>query len=136
MNEVLLVYVWGIYEQFSWLVGFSFILGVITLFAYGFSYLWENDYSPHYREDEEVKQSFKDKLNYFRDVCKKLLGVSTIILVVNSFIPTRNVAVMMVSAPTIVKLAGDVADSNTTKRLVGILDSSLALLEKKVGEVD
>ena len=121
-NPVLLIYLWGIYEQVGKVVGaILFIVPVISAMVVVVFFLGE------FNEDEEISKKVYKVLTRTAIVWSVLVGLNTLT-------PSRNTTVMMVSAPTIIEVTRDIKDSNTTKRLVNILDDSLRILEKKIKE--
>jgi len=80
-------------------------------------------------EDNSFKT--KESLEKFKKYVIRYYVIFFIIVLVNTFLPSRNTAIMMFSAGPIINTAKDIKDSNRTKSIVNILDNSIKYLEKK-----
>ena len=115
-NPILLIYLWGIYEQVGNLIIVIMALVAIYILVILITLLPEND------------------LDRLKNIKLPAIIFLTL-LVLQALTPTRNIAVMMVSAPTILEVAQNIKDSNRTAKLTTILDNSLNFLEKKSKEL-
>jgi hypothetical protein len=113
--EILLVYLYGIYDSIASLVdGFAF-LSIFSIFVNGV-----------------IGGVIKDDVLHF----KKYMYIKTAIflVIVNVLIPPKEIAVAMVAAPTVVKTVNNIVDSNRTAKMVSIIDLSLDKVIKKLEE--
>jgi hypothetical protein len=125
MNEVLLVYLWGIWDNLSTLVLILTLLVVGTVVVLMFNAWISAELDNH--------EKMADELSFI--LARKLKWWVVALVLLHTLMPSKNILVLMVAAPTIVKVAHDVADSNRTQAILNILDNSISYLEKKSKEL-
>ena len=125
MNEVLLVNIWGIWDNLSMLVLILTLLVVGTVIVLIFN-AWIND---EFDGNEKLTDEHSFRL------ARKLKWWVVALVLLHTLMPSKNTFVLMVAAPSVVQIANDVADSNRTKSIVNILDNSINYLEKKSEEL-
>ena len=133
----LLAYLWFTMGNLGTLWNISLLLLlVIVVIWYSFNILstngllWIsmdiNEASKPSTFEEELTNAVKNKPKLFL-----LTKILTFMLIVNTFIPSRNQMLIIFSAKPLIKSGINIADSNTTKSIGIILNNSLKYLEKK-----
>ena len=137
----LLAYLWFTMGNLETLWDISLLLLlVIVVIWYSFNILstggvlWIsmdiNEASKPSTFEEELTNAVKNKPKLFL-----LTKILAFMLVVNTFIPSRNQMLIIFSAKPLIKsginISNNIADSNTTKSIGIILNNSLKYLEKK-----
>ena len=125
MNEVLLIYIYGIWDNLYLLTKLGAFFTTLSLLLLVFIALINSN-------DKGTKVS--DEPNF--SLAMKFNWPAIIFMTVYTLMPSKNILVLMVAAPTIVQIANDAADSNRTKSIVNILDNSINYLEKKSKELE
>lgn len=130
--EILLVYLYGIYDSVSSVIGASMIIigmASVTALAVHFS---SKDLASLYDEKEEKHKEHMKKASS----AKRFILIKTfiVLLILDVLIPPKEIAVAMVAAPTVVKTVNSIVDSNRTTKMVNIIDLSLDKVIKKLEE--
>jgi uncharacterized membrane protein YjgN (DUF898 family) len=125
MNEVLLIYIYSIWDNLSTLVLILTLLVVGTVIVLIFN-AWIN---AEFDGNEKLTDEHSFRL------ARKLKWWVVALVLLHTLMPSKNTFVLMVAAPSVVQIANDVADSNRTKSIVNILDNSINYLEKKSEEL-
>lgn len=127
MNAILLIYLWGIYDNIVavFIVILLFLMVLIVILGVTLSSLEEGRLS---EREKQLKILHKKWI-------KRLAIVGGILIVLNVLIPPKNIAVMMYATPTAIEALQSISDSNRTQTIVDILDNSLTYLETKSREL-
>jgi heme/copper-type cytochrome/quinol oxidase subunit 2 len=124
-HPVLLIYLYGIYDSIEDLLTGMTVIGmflmlVITLLIA----MWY--YDELLSDSEKILYKARLKLGWITIL---------ILLIVNTLMPPKNIAVLMFAADPLIEASKTISDSNRTKSIINILDNSLNYLEKKSKEL-
>ena len=84
----------------------------------------------HHKNSEEHKYWTK-----FQRLSLPLGIIFITLLTIKTFIPSKNIAIAMISAKPLIGIAKDVKNSDTAKAIGNILDNSIKYLEKRSEEL-
>ena len=127
MDAILLIYLWGIYDNIVavFIVIAVFLMVLIVILGVTLSSL----------EEGRLSEREKQRKILHKKWIKRLAIVGGILIVLNILIPPKNIAVMMYATPTAIEALQSISDSNRTQTIVDILDNSLTYLETKSREL-
>ena len=114
-NAALLIYIYGLYDSLGKLS--EAIVAIITL-AFFFSWIYP------LVEDMKKWQVKNYYVKYFK--LPAIVLVSLVLL--NTFLPSKNILVLMLSADPVITT---VKNASETKSIINILDNSLKYLEQQ-----
>jgi len=123
MEAVLLIYLWGIYDNILKLLDLIAIVAIIAIIVLGVVWIVAQD------------ESMENTISVIETWLKRVTIAFVVSLTLSTFIPSKNVAVMMYAAPTAIEALQDISDSNRTQTVINILDNSLDYLEAKSKEL-
>ena len=114
-NAALLIYIYGLYDSLGVL---SEAIVVIIGVAFFFSWIYP-------LVEDMNKQQIK---NYYVTYFKLPAIVLVSLVLLNTFLPSKNILILMLSADPIVTT---VKNASETKSIINILDNSLKYLEQQ-----
>lgn len=123
MEAVLLIYLWGIYDNILSLLTGIGIISISAIIVLGVIWIL-------------LQEEFMDNTMSIIETWLKRITITLIVsLTLSTFIPSKNVIIMMYAAPTAIEVLQDISDSNRTQTVINILNNSLNYLETKSKEL-
>ena len=122
MNTVLLIYLWGIYDNILSLLDIISMVSISAIILLGISW-------------SIAHESMENSISVIETWLNRATITFVVSLTLSTFIPSKNVVVMMYAAPTAIEALRDISDSNRTQTVINILDNSLNYLETKSKEL-
>ena len=122
MNTVLLIYLWGIYDNILSLLDIISMVSISAIIILGIGWLIAHE-------------STENAISVIETWLNRVTITFVVSLTLSTFIPSKNVVVMMYAAPTAIEALQDISDSNRTQTVINILDNSLNYLETKSKEL-
>ena len=122
MNTVLLIYLWGIYDNILSLLDIISMVSISAIILLGISW-------------SIAHESMENSISVIETWLNRATITFVVSLTLSTFIPSKNVVVMMYAAPTAIEALQDISDSNRTQTVINILDNSLNYLETKSKEL-
>lgn len=122
MNTVLLIYLCGIYDNILSLLDIISMVSISAIIILGTGWLIAHE-------------SMENAISVTETWLKRVTITFVVSITLSTFIPSKNVVVMMYAAPTAIEALQDISDSNRTQTVINILDNSLNYLETKSKEL-
>ena len=123
MEAVFPIYLWGIYDNILSLLTGIGIISISAIIVLGVIWIL-------------LQEEFMDNTMSITETWLKRVTIAFVVAItLSTFIPSKNVVVMMYAAPTAIEALQDITDSNRTQTVINILDNSLNYLETKSKEL-
>lgn len=130
--EILLVYLYGIYDSVYNFIGMSMIISIIVSLVAVAVAFFHKDMSSIYHKDSE---RYRELISNYESSKKFIfLKTSIMLIIINVLFPPKEIAVAMVIAPKVVEITKDIADSNRTKKIVNVIDLGIDRITDKLKE--
>jgi 1,4-dihydroxy-2-naphthoate octaprenyltransferase len=132
MKESVLVYLWSIWDNFWWIP--VVLLSLLTIIGVGYFFviMEHRDVLDFYGKNHEKTKYYANLKEKVGKKFKMIGVIAFIVFFVQSFIPSKNQMVMVLSAPYVAKVAKESNASELPIKLIKVLNKSLDYLDKKV----
>lgn len=129
MDEVLMIYLYGIWDSIEALLIISVIIVTGITLTTVIVYMVNKDDIEIYSSEDIIKNA---KANMEKSKKFMYTKTSILLIILAILFPTKEIAVAMFAAKPTIQLVKDVADSNRTAKLVDIFDLSLEKIASKL----